>query len=90
MTDQPIDKRLLDAMFSSYIDWFDESQQVGLAYRRWRNADRADAGDAYAGYAAALDREEAAASVYSRHVSRASRFVTRNLPVAVGHAAATS
>jgi hypothetical protein len=90
MPDQRIDKRLLDAMFSSYVDWFDENQHLCLAYRRWRSADRADAGRAFAGYAAALEREEAAAKAYSRHVASASRFVTRKLPVAVGQATAAS
>jgi hypothetical protein len=91
MSDQRIDARLLDAMFNSYIDWFDECQQVRLAYRRWRSAGRGDAAGAFAGYAAALDREESASKVYARHVTSASRFVTRNLPVATpGDAAAAA
>jgi hypothetical protein len=43
---------------------------VWEAYREWSTAPQADANLAHAAYAAALDREDAAARVYSRLIKR--------------------
>jgi hypothetical protein len=69
----------LDAMFNSYVDWFDEAQDVRLAYGRWRSAGPRDAGRAFAEYVAALEREELAAYIYACDVDSAGQHVTRNL-----------
>jgi hypothetical protein len=82
MGEHRMDARLLDAMFSSYADWWNAAQHVQIAYREWRRAAREEAASAFAGYTAALDREERASEAYAGHVERASRFVARHLPVA--------
>ena len=55
----------------AYAEWRMSSASVRAAYREWSNAPRTDAHLAYAAYTAALDREDAAARVYSRLSKRA-------------------
>jgi hypothetical protein len=55
----------------AYAEWRMSCASVGAAYRQWSNAPRTDAHLAYAAYTAALDREDAAARVYSRLSKRA-------------------
>lgn len=43
-----------------YVDWIEECLAVQKAYEEWSNADSAGAPLAFAGYRAALDREERA------------------------------
>jgi hypothetical protein len=43
-----------------YVDWIEECLAVQRAYEEWSNADAAGAPLAFAGYRAALDREERA------------------------------
>jgi hypothetical protein len=58
----------LDDPVVAYTEWRTECRGVWTAYREWTNAHKADGALAYAAYAAALDREDAAASAYSRLV----------------------
>ena len=55
----------------AYAEWRMSCTWVWAAYRQWLNAPRTDADIAYAAYTAALDREDAAARVYSRVSKRA-------------------
>jgi len=54
----------------AYAEWRMSCTSVWEAYREWSKATRADANLAHAAYAAALDREDAAARVYSRLIKR--------------------
>ena len=53
-----------------YAEWRTACMAVWTAYRDWTNASKGDRLLAHAAYAAALDREDAAASAYSRVVLR--------------------
>ena len=55
----------------AYAEWRMSCTWVWAAYRQWLNVPRTDADLAYAAYTAALDREDAAARVYSRVSKRA-------------------
>ena len=50
----------------AYAEWRMSCTLVWAAYRQWSRAPKTDAHLAYAAYTAALDREDAAARVYSR------------------------
>jgi hypothetical protein len=58
----------------AYAEWRMSCAWVWTAYQQWSNAPRTDTHLAYAAYAAALDREDAAARVYSRLSKRAARI----------------
>jgi hypothetical protein len=60
----------LDDPVIAYAEWRTASAAVWTAYQEWTNAPKADCVLAHAAYAAALDREDAAASAYSRLVLR--------------------
>jgi hypothetical protein len=62
--------KLIDRVMDAYVDWRQESAQVDLAYRRWSMAAASDPADAFAEYAAALDREEIASRSYARIIRR--------------------
>jgi hypothetical protein len=64
----------IDELLERYISWREECCAVWLAYQRWADSGRRDWGLAYAGYLAALDREERAAQTYAGHVQRTSRI----------------
>jgi hypothetical protein len=55
----------------AYAEWRMSCTSVWGAYRQWSDAPRTDAHLAAAAYTAALDREDAAARVYSRLSMRA-------------------
>jgi hypothetical protein len=61
---QPVPEWLGDALIESYVRWREESIAVSNASISWR-AGRTDSTLACAIYAAALDREEAAARDYA-------------------------
>jgi hypothetical protein len=63
-----------DEIFEWYISWRQECDAVRLAYRRWVESERGEGWLAYAGYVAALDREERAARTYADHIERFSRI----------------
>jgi hypothetical protein len=54
-----------DELFDSYLQWLQASEEVHQAYRHWANAEPQARGPEYAVYRSAVDREEAAASIYS-------------------------
>lgn len=66
---------LLDAAHDAYAEWAEESFAVGRLYACWRDATGAERPRAFAGYAAALDREERAAQVYADMVRMAATYV---------------
>jgi hypothetical protein len=65
----------IDEMLERYISWREECCAVRIAYQRWADSGRSERGLAYAGYLAALDREERAAQTYAGLVQRISRIV---------------
>jgi hypothetical protein len=60
----------VDEVIDAYVDWHDECRAVWDTYRRWTSAPVADAGLAFEGYSAALEREERAADVYAAQIRR--------------------
>jgi hypothetical protein len=62
---------VIDEAMDGYVSWREESAAVEKAYRTWLSAGREDRALAFAVYAAALDREERAASDYERLIARA-------------------
>ena len=66
----------IDEMLECYISWREECAAVRAAYQQWADSDRRERGLVYAGYLAALDREERAARTYAGHVERVSRIAT--------------
>ena len=54
----------------AYAEWRTACITVWTTYRDWTNASKRDRALAHAAYAAALDREDAAATAYSRLVGR--------------------
>jgi hypothetical protein len=61
-------QRLADDALRAYIDWREECDEVWRTYSRWATTSVEDAGAAHCGYAAALERERAAAEAYARLV----------------------
>ncbi len=66
----------IDEMLERYISWREECGAVRMAYQQWSDSDPCEWGLAYAGYVAALDREERAARTYAGHVERVARIAT--------------
>jgi hypothetical protein len=64
----------IDALLERYVHWREQCIAVRESYRRWLDCTRDRRGLAYAGYLAALDREEQAARAYADQLQR-----TRNL-----------
>jgi hypothetical protein len=56
---------LADQAFDSYLRWREASEAVSAAYRRWSEAPPTQSDLEFAVYRVALDREEAAAELYS-------------------------
>jgi hypothetical protein len=61
---------VVDDAVDAYVRWREECAGAGEAYHRWSGAEKADRMLAYCAYTAALDREEAAASVYAEAMRR--------------------
>jgi hypothetical protein len=70
-------ERLADRAFRHYLEWRDESTTVESAYRRWINAPTGECAFAFAAYAAALDREERAATLYQTVIDEGERLLSR-------------
>jgi hypothetical protein len=66
----------IDILLERYVWWREDSLTVQLAYERWSQCEHAERGLAYAGYLAALDREEQAARVYAGEIESARRGYT--------------
>jgi hypothetical protein len=64
------ERLLIDDAFDAYLEWRDESAEVWHAYKRWNGAPAREARRKFWAYRAALEREEHAARVYGRLVSR--------------------
>jgi hypothetical protein len=58
----------VDQLLERYVCWREECNTVALAYQRWSDSDREERVLAYAGYLAALDREEQAAREYAKEI----------------------
>lgn len=69
-SDTAVGRWAIDELLESYISWREECHAVRLAYRRWIDSERAEGRLAYAGYVAALDREEHAAGAYAGRIER--------------------
>jgi hypothetical protein len=69
-------RRTTDELVERYISWREESSAVRVAYQQWASSGRGERTLAYAGYVAALDREEQAARAYAGHVDRIRRLTT--------------
>jgi hypothetical protein len=69
-------EQLADRAFKHYLDWRDETSSLERAYDRWVRAPREERAFAYAGYMAALDREEHAAARYEEAMSKAERLLS--------------
>jgi hypothetical protein len=74
-TDQPhvaTERRsaLADAFLDSWVSWRESCEDVRGAYRRWRECPGPQRALAFAGYRAALDREQHAASIHSGWAER--------------------
>lgn len=69
-SDTALARWAVDELLDSYLSWREECHAVRLAYQRWVDSTRAEDSLAYAGYVAALDREERAASTCANRVER--------------------
>jgi hypothetical protein len=65
-----LDPWTVDALLERYVYWREECIEVRETYRRWLDCARGLRGLAYAGYLAALDREEQAARAYADQIER--------------------
>jgi hypothetical protein len=75
-THPAVHRSAIDELLERYVSWREACQSVWLAYERWIGSDRGEHGLAYAGYVAALDREERAAGTYADHIARVMRIST--------------
>lgn len=69
-----IQPELVDRLIELYCDWRTACSEVRAAYELFAAAPAEDRDLAYAVYGAALDREESAASEYSRQLMRVARL----------------
>ena len=65
-----LDPWTVDALLERYIYWREECIEVRESYRRWLDCERGAGRLAYAGYLAALDREEQAACAYADQIAQ--------------------
>lgn len=65
-----------DALIDGYVAWREASDDVRRAYQRWDSSAVADRHCIFAGYLAALEREQHASKVYAEKLERL-RLVTR-------------
>jgi hypothetical protein len=56
--------QLADEAFESYLEWRDAASAASATYRRWAEAEPCERAAAFADIAAALDREQQAATRY--------------------------
>ena len=68
---------LRDQIIDLYLDWREETAAVADAYARWAGAPAGEEGRRFAAYAAALDREEAAARGYADALANGERLSQR-------------
>jgi hypothetical protein len=80
-SDTAVRRWAVDQVFECYLSWIEECDAVRLAYQRWVESAQAEGRLGYAGYVAALDREERAARVYADHMARF-RWITDQSEIA--------
>jgi hypothetical protein len=68
---------LRDQIIDLYLDWLEETAAVEDAYASWAGAPAGEEGGGFAAYAAALDREEAAARGYADALVNGERLSQR-------------
>jgi hypothetical protein len=68
--DAQIRPELIDELVDVYIDWLEECTGLWNAYGRWLRVPAEERDLAFAGYRAALDREEQASVAYATHIER--------------------
>ena len=61
------------ALLQRYVAWREECRALWRAYQRWTDSTRRECGLAYAGYLAALDREDLTARTYADQIKRVTR-----------------
>ena len=69
-------RRSIDALLERYVYWREACEALWQAYGSWNDSDRGERGRAYAGYLAALDREELAARAYAHQIERVGRMAS--------------
>jgi hypothetical protein len=72
-TASSLPRDLVDAFIGTYVDWTEEAGGVRDAYRGWAGATAALRPLAFAGYRAAVEREEAAAAAHQLVVELVAR-----------------
>ena len=72
--DQWLRRRVVEEATGAYLAWWQECTAVRDAYRGWVGAARDEAGQAFDGYVAALEREQRAAEAYAAQVGRVSEL----------------
>jgi hypothetical protein len=75
-SDSALARRSIDGLLERYVSWREQCAAVRRAYRSWDYSGHDERALAYAGYVAALDREEHAARVYAEQVERVSQICT--------------
>jgi hypothetical protein len=73
-TDSAPGRRSIDALLELYVSWREACQAVRQAYGEWGESDHSQRTLTYAGYLAALDREEQAASAYADQIDLVNRI----------------
>jgi hypothetical protein len=73
-SDSTLVRRSIDALLERYVYWREQCAAVRQAYQWWGHSEGDQRAGAYAGYVAALDREERAARAYARQVERVGRI----------------
>ena len=63
-------QRFVDEAIERYVDWREACATVRHAYEHWACAPKAERPLSFAAYRAALDQEEAAATLYGAVVNR--------------------
>jgi hypothetical protein len=63
-------QRLVDEAIERYVDWREACAAVRHAYEQWVRAPKHERPLSFAAYRAALDQEEAAATLYGAVVNR--------------------
>jgi hypothetical protein len=63
-------EELIDELIEMYVDWREECIRLRYAYGRWLSVPAEERDLAFAGYRAALDREEQVSVAYSKHIER--------------------
>jgi hypothetical protein len=75
-SDSALGARSIDALLELYVSWREECHVVRQAYQWWVDSARERRDLAYAGYLAALEREEHAARVYAQQIEHVTRIYT--------------